>query len=206
MKKIMHLHSSMSIHFSKQNKNKTQRTHLIFFPSLKPVLIKLILKHHYGTRANIQRKMEKIRGDIDELKGEMEKMMEMLHALDTKENPHMRTMISEITGPSFELQHPPRINTTRPEFGFPPNYSPPFVDASVVGLSNQHVVQLPAIPEMQPPHVLHTMAPRPLDDPRYAYHNLGSYYNSPDCFQDYQLTPQTNMGLFSMFIPHSYAF
>lgn len=121
-----------------------------------------------------------MRGDLNELKGEMEKMMEMLQKLDTKENPHMCTMISKITGPSFELQHPPRLNTKWLEFGFLPNYSPSFADALVVGRSTQHMVQLPAILEMQPPCVVHTMAPRPSDDPRYAYHDVGSHNDDPN--------------------------
>lgn len=87
----------------------------------------------------------------------------------------MHILIFEITGPSSEPHILPRIKTTWPEFGLPPNYSSPFTDASGVGSSTQHVVQLPIIPEMKPPLVIHTMALRPFNDPRYAYHDVGSH-------------------------------
>lgn len=49
---------------------------------------------------------ENMKGDIYELKGVMEKMMEMMQALATKEDPHQRTMISKIIGPSYEPRCP----------------------------------------------------------------------------------------------------
>lgn len=70
-----------------------------------------------------------MRGDVDELKGVMEKMMEMLHTLATKKDAPQSTMISKITGPSFEPQHPLRVNTMWLEFGLTPNYTTPFIDA-----------------------------------------------------------------------------
>lgn len=44
----------------------------------------------------------------------------MLQKLAAKEDPPQHTVISEITGPSFEPQRPPRVTTTWKKFGFPP--------------------------------------------------------------------------------------
>lgn len=115
-----------------------------------------------------------MREEINDLKGSMEKMIEMLQALTTKKEPLMHIVMSEVACISFEPSRPPKFNTTWPEFSLPPNYSPPLNEASVIGLSTQHVVQLPAVPEMQPPHVVHGMAPRPVDDHCYAYYDVGS--------------------------------
>lgn len=43
-----------------------------------------------------------MKGDINELKEVMDKMMEMFQALTTKEDPPERTMIYDITGLSIE--------------------------------------------------------------------------------------------------------
>lgn len=77
----------------------------------------------------------------------MDKMMEMLQALASREEPPTRTVIYEITSPSFKLQHLPRIKTTWPNFGLLPNNLSPFAEPLGVGPSTQQVVQLPAVPE-----------------------------------------------------------
>lgn len=92
--------------------------------------------------------MDDIIEEINDLKGPMEKMMEMLQALSNREEPHMHIVIFKVTCISFEPQHPPRVKTSWPEFGLPPNYSQPFAEALGVGTSTQHVVQLQAVPEM----------------------------------------------------------
>lgn len=65
----------------------------------------------------------------------MDKMMEMLQALASREEPLMRMVIYEITSPSFELQHLPRIKMTWPNFGLPLNYLQPFAEPLGVGPS-----------------------------------------------------------------------
>lgn len=46
------------------------------------------------------------------------------------------------------------------------------------------MVQLPVVLIMQPPHVVHTMAPRPFNDLRYAYHNGGSNNDNQDEWEE----------------------
>ncbi|KAI5412656.1 hypothetical protein KIW84_057342 [Lathyrus oleraceus] len=116
-------------------RKKNTKYHFLFLSFLASVIIKLIPRHNYGTRANIKRTMEEMKEDIDGLKGEMENMMETMHALTNREDPPQRTVISKTTGPSLEPQPPPRVNTTWPEFGLPPHYSPSFADSFEVGLS-----------------------------------------------------------------------
>lgn len=116
----------------------------------------------------LEQAQEKMKGYIDELKGAINKMMEILQALTTKEDPPQCTVIFKITGLLTEPQRPLKLNTTWPKFGLPPNHSLPFFDASRVGPSTQHVVQLPVITKAPPPPVVHTI-------PRYAYHNASSH-------------------------------
>lgn len=94
--------------------------------------------------------------------------------ITNREEPPMRIVTSKVTGVSFEPPPPPSVNTTWPEFGVPPHYSPPFSEASEVGKSTPHVVHLPTFLEIQLPLVVHTMAPRPVDDHHYAYYDVGS--------------------------------
>ena len=54
---------------------------------------------------NLEQGQEKMNGYIDELKGAMRKMIEMMHALSTKESKLLRTSILEIIGLSIE-PHP----------------------------------------------------------------------------------------------------
>lgn len=94
-----------SIHMHAWIKKNTKHSFHLFFVliNFESVIIKLIPRHNYKTRANLKRNMEglelgheKMKWDIDELKWVMGKMMKMLRALTTKEDPLQCTMIFEI--------------------------------------------------------------------------------------------------------------
>ena len=96
---------------------------------------------------NLEQGQEKMKGDIDELRGSMAKIMEMLQALTTKEDQPQCIVISEIYGLSVELQPTQRLSVSWPEFGLPPNYSPPFMNTTGVRPPTQQVVQILVVTE-----------------------------------------------------------
>lgn len=65
----------------------------------------------------IEQSQEKMKVDIDELKGNMSKMMKMLQTLTTKEDQPHSTVISQISGFTIDHQSSQRVNTTWPEWG-----------------------------------------------------------------------------------------
>lgn len=83
-------------------------------------------------------------------------MMEMLRALTTKLETPQVTVISKISGPSFEPKPSRIMSTTWSLFGIPPCYSPPFEEAPSVVHSTQHVVPLLLFTKEHP--VIHTVA------------------------------------------------
>lgn len=112
------------------------------------------------------------KGNIDELKGSMTKIMEMLQEMAAKENQPQRTMISQISGFILEPQTLQRVDTLWPEYGLPPKYSSPYENILGLGPSTQHVVQMYVITKKQP--ISHTQAQTPFEDHRFVYHSDGS--------------------------------
>ncbi|XP_058761261.1 uncharacterized protein LOC131634621 [Vicia villosa] len=116
-----------------------------------------------------------VRMEIDELKSSMIKLTEMMQVLMARTDPPQRTVISEVAtavvDPSL-AQKPP---STWPEFGLPENFSPTYVNASMVGQTSRQVFQPPVFSE--PPPVVHTTAqvvPARYDNPLYDYRSVGS--------------------------------
>ncbi|XP_058763510.1 uncharacterized protein LOC131636949 [Vicia villosa] len=90
-----------------------------------------------------------VRMEIDELKSGMIKLSEMM-----------------------QVQKPP---STWPEFWLPENFSPTYVNASLVGQTSRKVFQPPVFSE--PPPVVNTTAqavPARYDNPLYDYYSVGS--------------------------------
>ncbi|XP_058776989.1 uncharacterized protein LOC131651341 [Vicia villosa] len=116
-----------------------------------------------------------VRMEIDELKSGMIKLTEMMQVLMARTDPPQRTVISEVAtavvDPSL-AQKPP---STWPEFRLPENFSPTYVNASIVGQTSRRVFQPPVFSE--PPPVVHTTAqavPARYDNPLYDYRSVGS--------------------------------
>lgn len=88
----------------------------------------------------LEQGQEKIKGDIDKLKGAMSKMMDMLQTLNVKESQHHQKVIFHIAGLTIE-PHPTQImNISWKEYNFLPSYNLPIANAYGVGSFNQHVV------------------------------------------------------------------
>ncbi|XP_058784472.1 uncharacterized protein LOC131659277 [Vicia villosa] len=116
-----------------------------------------------------------VRMEIDELKSGMIKLTEMMQVLMARTDPPQRTVISEVSTAvvdPLQVQKPP---STWPEFGLPENFSPTYVNASMVGQTSRQVFQPPVFSE--PPPVVHTVAqavPARYDNPLYDYRSVGS--------------------------------
>ena len=112
-----------------------------------------------------------VRMEIDELKAGMTKLTEMLQVLIARGEPPQRTVISEI---STTAVNPPQVQqpaSTWPEFGFPPNYPPPFATTPMASPSVLPVFSAPVFTELQP--VEHTAAQATYEDPPFVYHVAG---------------------------------
>ncbi|XP_058767291.1 uncharacterized protein LOC131640956 [Vicia villosa] len=116
-----------------------------------------------------------VRMEIDELKSGMIKLTEMMQVLMARTDPPQRTVISEVSTAvvdPLQVQKPP---STWPEFGLPENFSPTYVNASMVGQTSRQVFQPPVF--SKPPPVVHTVAqavPARYDNPLYDYRSVGS--------------------------------
>ncbi|XP_058729685.1 uncharacterized protein LOC131601811 [Vicia villosa] len=116
-----------------------------------------------------------VRMEIDELKSGMIKLTEMMQVLMARTDPPQRTVISEVSTAvvdPLQVQKPP---STWPEFGLPENFSPTYVNASMVGQTSRQIFQPPVFSE--PPPVVHTVAqavPAHYDNPLYDYRSVGS--------------------------------
>lgn len=105
---------------------------------------------------NQEQENARMRSEIDDLRGNICKIMDMLQVLTAKIDPPRLMVILEISGASFDPQPSRIVPSTRPPFGFPPNYSPPHEETSDIVQTTQHVVPLPLITEAQP--IIHTVA------------------------------------------------
>lgn len=106
---------------------------------------------------------EKVESDIEELKGSMENLMEMIQVLTTaRENPTLNLEVPQITTPVVE---PPRSGAFWPEFGIPQGFVPSSVLVPVVGQSDQ---QTHVVVEPRPKENVGT--PLIEEDPQYMFH------------------------------------
>ncbi|XP_058755176.1 uncharacterized protein LOC131628351 [Vicia villosa] len=113
-----------------------------------------------------QHNME-VRMEIEDLKGSITQLTEMLQVLIARGAEPQRTVIGEVTEAiedPIPVQRPP---SSWPEFGLPHNYSLPYEKALEAGPSTQEDVQIPVITE-QPP-IIHTTVQPPFPNPPFTY-------------------------------------
>ncbi|XP_050908802.1 uncharacterized protein LOC127122524 [Lathyrus oleraceus] len=122
------------------------------------------LQHPYNTRARARQRMveqeqerARVRVELDEIKGGMSQMREMLQALNFRFEAPQATVISEITGPAVEVQLQRSLPSTLPPYGLPYDFIPRAEVVHGMGQSVQQVVPLPVYTNARP--VVHTVAP-----------------------------------------------
>lgn len=88
-----------------------------------------------------------------------------------KERQPQCNVISEVVDFSIEPQHIRGVSVPCPSYDLPPNYIISFMNASGVGPSTQHIIQIMVTTEAPP--LVHTFAQGPFDDPCFAYRASG---------------------------------
>src|SRR3954470_870927 len=98
----------------------------------------------------------------------MTKLTEMIQVLIARGEPPQRTVIQEVAD---DVENPIPIQrpaTTWPEFGLPPDYSPPHATAAMLGQTSRPMFQAPIMTESQP--IVHTAAQTAYGNPLFEYH------------------------------------
>src|SRR3954463_3957296 len=136
--------------------------------------VKLVPRHEYETRAKVRRRMAdqeqhnaEVRMEIEDLKSGMPKLTEMLQVLIARGEPPQRTVIQEAADDVEDPIPIQRPATTWPEFGLPPNYSPPHATAAMVGQSSRPIFQTPIMTESQP--IVHVDRQTTYENPLFEY-------------------------------------
>lgn len=104
-----------------------------------------------------EQELARVSSELDDLRGNMGQIMDMLQVIKVKLYIPIVTIISEISGPTFELQPARNVPSTWPPFGLPPSYMPLFQETPGIMLSTQHAIPLPISTEAY--LVVHTVAP-----------------------------------------------
>ncbi|XP_050889286.1 uncharacterized protein LOC127094502 [Lathyrus oleraceus] len=107
--------------------------------------------------AEQEQESARVRAELDEIKGGMSQMREMLQALTFRFEAPQATVISEITGPAVEVQLQRALPSTLPPYGLPYEFIPREEVVHDMGKSIQQVVPLPVYNDARP--VVHTIAP-----------------------------------------------
>ena len=107
-----------------------------------------------------------IRMEIDELKSDMAKLIEMMQVLISRGETPQRTVISEIPIAVVDTQLIQHTSIAWPEFGLPQNYSPPVAITLMVGQSSRPIFQAPIFTEPQP--IVHTASRQPAAQPAFG--------------------------------------
>ena len=134
------------------------------------------IPHQYGTRANTKRRMaeedqrlSKVEGDVAEVRGNVEKIIEMMKALSFAAN----AKAQEATTSAMAEPAGPRLQNAWPEFGLPPNFTPagyqePVHEAIATNVQAQNAMkfQIP-VTTAGPKFAVHT--PFGNEDPQYLF-------------------------------------
>src|SRR4051812_49923995 len=92
----------------------------------------------------------------------------MIKFLIERGNPPQRTVIQEVPDDVEDPIPVQRPATTWPEFGLPPDYSPPHATAAMLGQPSRPMFQAPIMTESQP--IVHTAAQTTFGNPLFEYH------------------------------------
>lgn len=116
---------------------------------------------------------EKIQSDIKGLQEALAKITEMLQVLTTNQNRAQEALVSQSGGIPMQPQHTQNLNTSWPEFGLPPNFSPSFMNEIGIGTSNQQSLKIPMVNEQQP--IVHTIPQNHFEDNLSMHNEFGSH-------------------------------
>ncbi|XP_050916201.1 uncharacterized protein LOC127131321 [Lathyrus oleraceus] len=117
--------------------------------------------------AEQEQESARVRAELDEIKGGMSQMREMLEALTFRFEAPQATVILEITGPAVEVQLQRSLPSTLPPYGLPYDFIPRVEVVHAMGKFVQQAVSLPVYTDARP--VVHTIAP-PVAYVRYVLH------------------------------------
>ncbi|XP_050875221.1 uncharacterized protein LOC127078842 [Lathyrus oleraceus] len=106
--------------------------------------------------ADQEHELERVSSELEDLRGNMGQVMEILQVIRAKLDTQT-TVVSELAGPSIELQPARTVPTTGPTYGLPPGFTPTVEGAPGFAPSAQRTAPLPTINENHP--VVHTFAP-----------------------------------------------
>ncbi|XP_050888930.1 uncharacterized protein LOC127094104 [Lathyrus oleraceus] len=107
--------------------------------------------------AEQEQESARVRAELDEIKGGMSQMQEMLQALTFRFEIPQATVISETTGPAVEVPPQRTLPSTLPPYGLPYDFVPRAEVVHEMGQSVQQVVPLPVYTDARP--VIHTVVP-----------------------------------------------
>ncbi|XP_050889414.1 uncharacterized protein LOC127094647 [Lathyrus oleraceus] len=117
--------------------------------------------------AEQEQESARVRAELDEIKGGMSQMREMLQALTFRFEIPQATVISETTGPAVEVPPQRTLPSTLPPYGLPYDFVPRAEVVHEMGQSVQQAVPLPVYTDARP--VIHTVVP-PAAYARHAPH------------------------------------
>ncbi|XP_050896008.1 uncharacterized protein LOC127102703 [Lathyrus oleraceus] len=107
--------------------------------------------------AEQEQESARVRAELDEIKGGMSQMREMLQALTFRFEVSQVTVISETTGPAVEVPLQRSLPSTLPPYGLPYDFVPRAEVVHDMGQSVQQAVPLPVYTDAR--LVIHTVAP-----------------------------------------------
>ncbi|XP_050909656.1 uncharacterized protein LOC127123486 [Lathyrus oleraceus] len=107
--------------------------------------------------AEQEQESARVRAELDEIKGGMSQMREMLQALTFRFEIPQATVISETTGPVVEVSPQRTLPSTLPPYGLPYDFVPRAEVVHEMGQSVQQAVPLPVYTDARP--VIHTVVP-----------------------------------------------
>jgi hypothetical protein len=107
--------------------------------------------------AEQEQESARVRAELDEIKGGMSQMREMLQALTFRFEVPQATVILETTGPAVEVPPQRTLPSTIPPYGLPYDFVPRAEVVHEIGQSVQQAVPLPVYSDARP--VIHTVVP-----------------------------------------------
>ncbi|XP_058740205.1 uncharacterized protein LOC131612429 [Vicia villosa] len=133
----------------------------------------------YQEQHNVEVRME-----IEDLKSSMTKLTEMLQVLIARGEPPQKTVIVEVPSADVDPQPTQQPPSTWPEFGLPPDFTPPYektpgigqLSRPVMGQTSNPVIRAPIMTESQP--IVHTVAQHAYENPLFEYQAANSQNGS----------------------------
>ncbi|XP_050908943.1 uncharacterized protein LOC127122688 [Lathyrus oleraceus] len=156
--------------------------------------------------AEQEQESARVRAELDEIKGGMSQMREMVQALTFRFKVSQATVISETTGPTMEVQLQRTLPSTLPPYGLPYDFVPQAEVVHDMGQPVQQVMPLPVYTDARP--VIHTVAPPAsyarhiphFEDQHHMYQTVDStFVGDEEIFEDFREVKENMQLLEKMF-------